>query len=151
MPAKLDPIDKRLLEILQNDAKTTYSKISEMLGISEATVHVRIKKLIKTGVIKRFQAIVDPEKVGKEVLAIVAITAEPQKYEHVLEQLKGMPDVYEVYDVTGEYYTITKVRVRDRNELAKVLDQIGKIDGVISTRTMYVLRVIKEETRIRID
>jgi len=148
---KLDRIDKKLLEILQENAKTPYSKISEQLGVSEATVHLRIKKLLKLGVIKRFQAIVDPEKVGKRVLAIVAITATPQKYEKVLEELKKMPEIYEIYDVTGEYYTITKVRVSNRDELARVLDKIGSIDGVESTRTMYVLRVIKEEHRIKID
>mgnify|MGYP000619078077 FL=1 len=151
MSVKLDRIDKKLLEILQDNAKTPYSKISEMLGVSEATVHLRIKKLMKFGVIKRFQAIVDPEKVGKKVLAIVAITAVPQKYERVLEELKKMPEIYEIYDVTGEYYTITKVRVSNRDELARVLDKIGSIDGVESTRTMYVLRVIKEEQRIKVD
>jgi len=148
---KLDEIDKKLLEILQENAKTPYSRIAEALKVSEATVHLRIKKLFRQGVIRRFQAIVDPEKVGKKILAIVAITATPQKYEYVLERLKEMPDIYEIYDVTGEYYTLTKVRVSSKEELARVLDEIGKIDGVESTRTMYVLRVIKEETRIRID
>ena len=148
---ELDEIDKKLLMILQENAKTPYSKISSVLGVSEATVHLRIKKLIKLGIIKRFQAIIDPEKVGKRVLAIVAITATPQKYEHVLEELKKIDDIYEIYDVTGEYYTITKIKVKNRDELARTLDRIGAIDGVQSTRTMYVLRVIKEETKIRID
>jgi len=147
----LDEIDKGLLRILQENAKTPYSKISKELGISEATVHLRIRKLVKQGVIKRFQAIVDPEKVGKGVVAIIALTADPRKYESVLEKLKSMPDVYDIYDVTGEYYTILKVRVGSKEELAKVLDEIGSIEGVESTRTMFVLRVIKEETRIRIE
>jgi len=148
---ELDKIDKKLLEILQDNAKTPYSIIADKLGVSEATVHLRIKKLQKMGVIKRFQAIIDPDKVGKNIIAIVAITAVPQKYESVLGRLKEMSDVYEIYDVTGEYYTITKVRVSNREELARILDKIGKIEGVESTRTMYVLRVIKEETRIKID
>jgi len=148
---ELDKIDKKLLEILQDNAKTPYSSIAQRLGVSEATVHLRIKKLQKLGVIKRFQAIVDPDKIGKNIIAIVAITAVPQRYEKVLEELKSMPDVYEIYDVTGEYYTITKVRVSNREELANILDKIGKIEGVESTRTMYVLRVIKEETRIKIN
>jgi Lrp/AsnC family transcriptional regulator for asnA, asnC and gidA len=147
----LDDIDKSLLRILQDNAKTPYSQISKQLGISEATVHLRIKKLVKLGVIKRFQAIVDPEKVGKDVVAIVALTVDPKKYESVLEKLKSMPDVYDIYDVTGEYYTILKVRVGSREELTKVLDEIGGIEGVESTRTMFVLRTIKEESRIRID
>lgn len=147
----LDEIDKELLRILQDNAKTPYSKISKRLGVSEATVHLRIRKLLKKGVIKRFQAIVDPEKVGKGTVAIIALTADPRKYEEVLEKLKEIPDVYEIYDVTGEYYTILKVRVGSREELTKVLDEIGRIEGVESTRTMFVLRTIKEETRLVID
>lgn len=146
----LDEIDRGLLRILQENAKTPYSKISKELGISEATVHLRIRKLVKQGVIKRFQAIVDPAKVGRDVVAIIALTADPRKYDSVLERLKSMPDVYDVYDVTGEYYTLLKVRVGSKEELTRVLDEIGKIDGVESTRTMFVLRVIKEETRVQI-
>jgi len=147
----LDEKDKQLLEILQNNAKTPYSKIAKQLGISEATVHLRIKKLVSSGVIKRFQAIVDPEKVGKSVTAIVALSADPRKYERILEELRSMDDVYDIYDVTGEYYTLLKIRVGSKDELASLLDRIGKIDGVESTRTMFVLKVVKEETRIKVS
>lgn len=147
---ELDKIDKRLLEILQEDAKIPYSKISKELGVSEATIHLRIKRLREKGIIKGFQAIIDPEKIGKNVVAIVAITADPKKFEYVLEKLKELDDVYEIYDVTGEYYAIIKIRVSTREELARLLDKIGTIDGVLSTKTMYVLRVIKEETKIKI-
>jgi len=148
---ELDRIDKKLLELLQKDAKTPYSKLSKELGVSEATIHLRIKRLRERGVIKAFQAIVDPEKVGKGIVAIIAITADPKKFNEVLEQLKELEDVYEIYDVTGEYYAILKIRVGSREELARLLDKIGSIDGILSTRTMYVLRTIKEETRIKIS
>lgn len=65
--------------------------------------------------------------------------------------MKELEDVYEIYDVTGEYYAILKIRVGSREELARLLDKIGSIDGILSTRTMYVLRTIKEETRIKIS
>lgn len=148
---KLDHIDKKILQYLQDNAKTPYSQIAADLGVSEATIHLRIRKLLNAGVIKRFQAIVDPEKVGKKVTAIVAVTATPQKYSNVLNKLKQMSDVYEIFDVTGEYYTILKVRVRNKEELARLIDNIGNIEGVESTKTMFVLRVIKEETRIKIE
>ena len=147
----LDRIDKKLLELLQEDAKTPYSKLSKELGVSEATIHLRIKKLRERGIIKGFQAIVDPEKVGRGIIAIVAITADPKKFEYVLDKLKELDDIYEIYDVTGEYYAILKIRVGNREELARLLDKIGSIDGIVSTRTMYVLRVIKEETKIKIS
>jgi len=148
---KLDHVDKKILEILQENAKTPYSQIASQVGISEATVHLRIKKLVAAGVIKRFQAIVDPEKVGKKVTAIIAVIATPQKYSQVLKQLEKLEDVYEIYDVTGEYSTILKVRVKNKEELARLIDLVGSIDGVESTKTMYVLRAIKEDSRIRID
>jgi len=148
---ELDKIDKKLLELLQKNAKTPYSKLSKELGVSEATVHLRIRRLKEKGVIKAFQAIVDPEKVGKGIVAIIAITADPRKFNEVLDQLKNLDDVYEIYDVTGEYYAILKIRVGNREELARLLDKIGSIDGILSTRTMYVLRTIKEETKIKIS
>jgi len=146
----LDEIDRKILKMLQEDAKTPYSRISEELGISEATVHLRIKRLIKMGVIKGFQAIIDPVKVGKGVTAIIAINSEPKMYEKVLETLKGFEDIYEIYDVTGDYYAILKVRVGNRDELARILDRIGEINGIKSTKTMYVLRTIKEENKINL-
>ncbi|ABL77984.1 Lrp/AsnC family transcriptional regulator [Thermofilum pendens] len=148
---KLDHIDKKILEILQDNAKTPYAQIASQLGISEATVHLRIKKLVSMGVIKRFQAIIDPEKVGRKVTAIIGVITVPQKYSQVLKELEKMPEIVEIYDVAGEYSTILKVRVKNKEDLASLLDEIGKIDGVESTKTMYVLRVIKEDTRIKVD
>ena len=149
--AKLDHIDRKILELLQENAKMPYSQIAGQIGVSEATVHLRIKKLVNAGVIKRFQAIVDPEKVGRKVTAIIAVVATPQKYAQVLQELEKIEDIYEIYDVTGEYSTILKVRVRSKEELAQLIDRVGSIDGVESTKTMYVLRVVKEDYRVRVD
>ena len=87
---------------------------------------------------------------GRGITAIVAITASPQKYEAVLKRLAELPDVYEIYDVTGEYYAILKIRVGSREELARIIDEIGSINGIEGTKTMFVLRTVKEETRLRI-
>ncbi|MCG2909445.1 MAG: Lrp/AsnC ligand binding domain-containing protein, partial [Stygiolobus sp.] len=60
-------------------------------------------------------------------------------------------EVYEIFDVTGEYYALLKVRVKSREELASVLDKIGNMEGVTSTYTMFVLRTIKETKTINFD
>ena len=60
-----------------------------------------------------------------------------------------MDDVCEVYDVTGAYYSIIKMRTSTSEQLAKVLDKIGEIDGIVGTETVIALRTIKEETEIK--
>ncbi|TRM84775.1 AsnC family transcriptional regulator, partial [Sulfolobus sp. E3] len=65
-----------------------------------------------------------------------------------LKQLTEIKEIYEIYDVTGEYYAMVKVRVPTREDLAKVLDKIGGMEGVTSTYTMLVLRVIKDKKEL---
>jgi len=141
----LDDIDKKILKILEEDARTPFSKIAKMLNLSESTIHIRIKRLKENGVIRGFYVDIDPEKIGYNVMAFVLIKADPKKYESILKAISEYKEVYEIFDVTGEYYALLKVRVRSREELATVLDKIGNMDGVTSTYTMFVLRTIKEK------
>ena len=78
------------------------------------------------------------------------INADPKRHQFVLESLQGMGDVYEVYDVTGSYYAIAKIRTENRGKLANIIDKIGLIEGIISTETAIVLRCVKEETHIKL-
>jgi len=150
MSEGLDNIDRVILETLQDDARTALRKIAEKTGVSEATIFARVKKLQEKGVIKRFTALVSPELLGKSLTAFVLINTNPKSLQTVLASLQGMNDVYEAYDITGSFYAIAKIRASSREELAKLIDQIGLIDGVISTETAIVLRCIKEETRVKI-
>jgi len=150
MGVKIDSIDKEILRMLQDDARISFKKIAEKIGVSEATIFVRVKKLRKNGVIKRFTAIVSPDLLGKNLTAFVLINTEPKNLEYVLDALSSMDDVYEVYDVTGTYYVIVKIRTENRKTLAEIIDKIGMIDGVTRTETAIVLKCVKEETRIKI-
>jgi Lrp/AsnC family transcriptional regulator for asnA, asnC and gidA len=146
---ELDEVDKAILRRLQKDARVSFNEIAKEVGTSEATVFVRIKKLQKNGVIRAFRAIVNPESVGKQVTAFALVRAEPKSYAKVLVELQNLDDVCEVYDVTGAYYSIIKMRTSTSEQLAKVLDKIGEIDGIVGTETVIALRTIKEETEIK--
>lgn len=150
MSSEIDDVDKEIIRKLQSDARISFRKIAENLNVSEATIFIRVKKLLKKGIIKGFTAIVSPEMLGKNITAFILIIADPKKLQKVLEAISKMDDVYEVYDVTGPYYAIVKVKTEDQNRLAKIIDEIGMIDGVISTETALVLRSIKEETKIKL-
>jgi len=146
---ELDEVNKAILKKLQKDARISFKDIAKEVGTSEATVFVRVKKLQKNGVIKAFRAIVNPESVGRNVTAFALVKADPRLYPKVLTELRSFDDVCEVYDVTGAYYSIIKMRTSTSKQLAEVLDRIGQIDGITGTETVIVLRTIKEETEIK--
>ncbi|MCD6538251.1 Lrp/AsnC family transcriptional regulator [Candidatus Bathyarchaeota archaeon] len=150
MKVKIDDIDREILRMLQDNSRVAFKRIAEKVGVSEATIFVRVKNLRKKGVIKRFTVIVSPELLGKSLTAFVLINSEPKKLESVLETLSNMDDVYEVYDVTGTYYIIAKIRTENKESLTKIIDRIGMIDGITRTETAIVLKSVKEETRIKI-
>ncbi|NIN52139.1 MAG: AsnC family transcriptional regulator [Nitrososphaeria archaeon] len=150
MSVKIDEIDKKILNELQEDARASFRSIGEKIGVSEATVFIRIKKMRQRGIIKCFRADISPEKIGKGLKAFVLIKATPKRYPEALDNLKDIENVYEIYDVTGVYYAILKIRTRDHDELARTLDRIGSIEGISSTETSVVLRTIKEESKINI-
>ncbi len=144
MKPLFDEKDIRILRILQENGRASYSEIARKLGISEAAVYARVQKLVKQGIIRNFRAILDPEKLGYQLTAFVAVSANPGKYERVLKELSKIDEAQEIYDVTGDYYCLVKLRAPDRETLARILDRIGSLEGVVATETRIVLRTIKE-------
>jgi DNA-binding Lrp family transcriptional regulator len=145
----LDDVDRQILNLLQDNARRSFKEIAEEAKVSEATVFVRVKKLMKNSVIKSYKAIVDPKQVGKGTLAFVMLKANPNVYTKVLPTLVNMDEIYEIFDVTGAYYAILKIRTSSTEELAALIDKIGMIEGITGTETAMVLRSIKEETAIK--
>ena len=147
---ELDDVDKRILRELQQDARASFKMIAKEVGVSEATVFVRVKKLTEKGVLKGFRAIVEPKAVGKTLTAFILVRAQPRAYPAMLASLKRMDDIYEIHDVTGQYYSILKVRTSSTDELSKIIDEIGGVEGVAGTETMIVFRTVKEDYNIRL-
>lgn len=145
---KLDELDKNILSILQDDARISFADIARKLKVSEGTVHLRVRKMKRMGVIKGFYTIVAPDKIGKGLTAFIFVKADPTKYPDVLNSIVAMKDVYEIYDVTGEFYAVLKVKTSDMKSLTKLIDEMGAIRGVASTQTMVVLRAVKEQHKI---
>jgi len=147
---ELDDVDKKVLRELQRNGRVSFKTVAEEIGVSEATVFVRVKKLTEKGVLKGFKAIVEPKAVGKTLTAFILVRAQPKAYPAMLTALKKLDDVYEIYDITGQYYSILKVRTEGTDELSKIIDEIGAVDGVAGTETMIVFRTVKEDFNIRV-
>jgi Lrp/AsnC family transcriptional regulator for asnA, asnC and gidA len=144
----LDEVDIKILSVLQDNADLTYAEIARIVGVSTSTVFMRIKKLKEQGYIKRIVAEVNPELLGYKLKALVFLSIDVKKFNQVVEALRSMPQIKEIYDVTGEWTLVCTLLVKDHAELSKVLDAIGSIDGVESTSTLVVLRAMKEERKV---
>ncbi len=147
----LDERDKAILRIVQRDARTPFSRIARMLGVSEATVHLRIRRLREAGVIRGFHAILDPRRAGLGEEAYVFLRVEPAARRRVAEALRSIVGVYELYEVSGEYQFLAKIRAADKEGLASIVDSMGSVRGVASTKTVYVLRVFREDYSLRLE
>lgn len=146
----MDEKDKAILRILQKDARTPFARIARILGVSEATIYLRVKRLIKAGILRGYYADVDPAKAGLATQAFVFAKVSPRRSRDAAEKVRAIPGIYEVYSVTGEYQLLAKVLARDREELARIVDRIGGIEGVSDINVVYVLRVVKEERILRL-
>jgi Lrp/AsnC family transcriptional regulator for asnA, asnC and gidA len=146
----LDDADRKILRELQRDARVSFKTIAKQAGVSEATVFVRVRKMQEKRVIKGFTTVVDQAAIGKPLTAIVLVRANPQTHAVTMDVLKKFDEICEIYDVTGQYYSILKVRASGTDELARIMDEVGKIDGIAGTETIVVLRTMKEEPTIKV-
>jgi len=147
---EMSELDKKLLNILQENADLTYSEIGKILGVSPSTVYMRLRKLKERGLIKRIVAEVAPELVGLNLRALVFLSIDVRKYPDITSKLASIPNVKAIYDVTGEWTLVAEVYVKDHKELSDLLDVIGALEGVQRTSTAVVLRVIKEDRKVLI-
>ncbi len=147
----MDEIDKKILKIYQENADITYAELGRRLGISPSTVYMRVRRLREKGIIKKIVAIVDPEVLGYKLRALVFLSIDVRKYDSIVKELKALKDVRAIFDITGEWTFMLEVLVKDHKDLARLLDVIGNIDGVIQTATSVVLNAIKEDRRVLID
>ncbi|MBP7146161.1 MAG: Lrp/AsnC family transcriptional regulator [Acidobacteria bacterium] len=149
-PPRLDEIDRRILALLQEDARCSRADIGKAIGLSAAAVHERIKKLERVGVIRSYTALLDPERAQCDLLAFVEVFIEhPRDEGRFLAEVTAMPEVQECHRVTGGATCLLKVRVQDRRGLQRlILDRINALPGVRGTETIVVLSTTKESPRI---
>ena len=127
----MDDIDKKILNILQENDKTQYQRIAKQLDLGASTVHYRIKKLIRNGIITNFSAIIDPEKVGYATSAVIGLNVDPLKMHDIARQLTTHVEVQLVTTSSGDHDIILNILSKDGKHLWRFINEhIKPIDGV---------------------
>lgn len=141
----IDELDKKILNALMDNSKSSYRDIAKEVDVSVATVMHRVKGLEKQKIIKRYTTIVDYEKIGYDVEVLIEVRISKGKLFEVEEKIAGHPNVYGVYDVTGDFDAVILARFQNRRSMDTFLKKIQTYDFVERTRTTLVLHTIKEK------
>ena len=142
----LDEIDKKIIKVLEDDARTSLRKISELVGVSLGTVSNRVKKMEKNGVIKGYSVILDPDQIGWELNVVIGLRIQKGRLIEIQEKIAKDSRVHGVYDVTGDFDSMVIARAKNRKDLDDLSKNVLSIDGVERSITHLVLNTVKEKT-----
>ncbi len=149
----LDAIDRRLLDILQKDGRTSNADLARAVKMAPSAVFERVRRLERDGVIRGYGAQLDPRALERSLLAFVLVRTDERTGENISgAELARVPEVLEVHHVAGQDSYLVKVRVRDPESLGRLLrERFGAIPGVRSTMSTIALETLKEHWALPLD
>jgi Lrp/AsnC family leucine-responsive transcriptional regulator len=144
----VDDIDQQLVAALVQDGRSSYAELARVVGLSAPSVHERVRRLERSGVIRGYAADVDPHALALAVTALVGILQrEGAEQDDLAEALAQVPEVEDCWAVAGEEAFVVKVRVADVDALEHTLGVLRRTPGVARTRTTVVLSTKFENRR----
>lgn len=145
---KLDKIDRKILEILQSNAKITNAQLSKDIGLSPAPTLERVKKLETSGIISSYHATLDTEKVGLGVQTFVEVSLKGHNKRNIdlfLSEINNIPEVIECHHITGAGDFILKIIAADIQSYQKLmLEKVSEIEVVDGLQSMIILSTFKD-------
>jgi len=152
--ASVDPVDLRILRLLQEDGRITNQELANRAGLSPAACFDRVKRLRNSGVILGYTALLDPAKLRRALLIFVEVVLDrttDDVFTAFAARVTDIPEVLECHMVAGGFDYLLKVRVADMAAYRGFLgDILTSIPGVRETRTYAVLEEVKATTRLPI-
>jgi Lrp/AsnC family leucine-responsive transcriptional regulator len=146
----IDEIDLQILSFLQPDARMSNAALAKELGMAPSAVLERVRKLESRGIIEAYTTQINPQAIDRKLLSFVFIKeSTPPGDNRVAAQLSNIPEIQELHVIAGEDCLLAKVRTADAQSLITLMrEKLGKIDGIISTKTTIVLETIKEKNHL---
>ncbi len=136
---ELDPIDLTLIEAVQANASQRLEDLGRLVNLAPSSVHDRLRRLERDGVIRRWTVALDASAVGLGVLAYVGVRSS-RACASLLAEMSELREIEECHSVAGELCFLLKVRVADTNGLLSLIERLREIDGIEQTQTTVVLK-----------
>jgi Lrp/AsnC family transcriptional regulator, regulator for asnA, asnC and gidA len=142
----LDDVNLKIIDILGKDSSTPFVEIAKQLGVSDATVHIRVRRLISEGIISKFTVMIDNNLLGYDHLAFMGINVKPGLADEAIEDLSNLEEVLEIHEMHGTFDLLLKIRSKDLDQMRDVVEnKIRTLPHIIETELMTVLKTRKEE------
>ena len=148
---ELDEFDRKILSILGRDGRITYTNLAQRVGLSKTPCQQRVKRLVESGLITGFRAIVDPAKVGLDHVAFAEVKLSDTREEALRKfnaAVRRIPEVEECHMIASSFDYLLKVRTPDIRRYRIVLgEKISSLPHVASTSTFVAMETICESAR----
>jgi len=146
----LDEIDRNILRILQKDARTSYREIQDKLGISIGTIHNRISKLKKNGVIEGYTLRLNNEKLGYKLSFLIRINCDGKFTDEILEDLKEIHEVCSIFHTTGEQSAALICRFKESEDVHSFIRELNQKEYITRTNSNMILKEYKNTSFVEI-
>ncbi|MCM5661959.1 Lrp/AsnC family transcriptional regulator [Galbibacter mesophilus] len=145
----LDQIDLKLLELLQENGKLTTKEIAQQVNLSPTPVYERIRRLERDGIIKKYVALIEAEKVGKGLIVFCDVTLKEHTKaigNRFVQEIMSLKYVSECYNISGDHDFRLKIVVRDMKHYQDfVINDLGSIKNIGSAHSTFVIGIIKHD------
>ena len=150
-----DETDKKLLNLLQYDSKQTTKALSNQLGLSTTAAYERIKRLERNGIIRKYVALLDKEKIGRNFTAFCQVKLTQHLKPYVLQLEKHVMQIQEVtecHHISGDHDYLLKIHVNDMKEFREfIVGKLTALDNIGSTQSSFVINEVKYTTAIDLN
>tara|TARA_B100000886_G_C20409574_1_gene486393 strand:- start:646 stop:1107 length:462 start_codon:yes stop_codon:yes gene_type:complete len=133
---QIDNIDLKILNVLSKNAKMPYTEVAKKVFVSGGTVHVRMRKLEKMGIVRGTKLDIDYGRLGYNISSYMGIYLEKSfLYKETVKSLKKIPEIVEIHAITGQYTIFIKIICKDTLHFRNFLDTVHKVKGITRTET----------------
>jgi Lrp/AsnC family transcriptional regulator for asnA, asnC and gidA len=148
----LDDINLKIIDALSKDSSVPFVEIARQIGISDATVHLRVRRLKDEGVINKFTLSIDNDLLGYDHLSFIGINTKPGFADQITKELSKIEEVLEIHEMHGKYDLFVKIRAKGLYHTRDIIEnKIRALPNIVDTQLMTILKTKKEEQVASLD
>ena len=149
---QIDDTDLKIIDILNRDSSTPFVDVAKRICVSDATVHIRVRRMIAAGIINKFTISVDNDLLGYDHMAFMGINISPGSADQIISDLLKIEEVLEMHEMHGKFDLLLKIRAKNLIQMREIVEnKICKIPHILESELMTVLKTEKEEQTVSLE